>query len=167
MSFPPGAAYGDDGPLPATPAGADPLMAVANMLHGRVERVAKRIGMPASTLQKKISLHNDTHHLSVSDLLMIQNATGDMAATQALAAAGGYICMPNHPHEAASVADGLARMMAEVGELARAVNEAGATGRGVTTHEEMRVLHCLAEALGAVNAAAASIRHVRSREGRA
>lgn len=157
ISVPPGLAYGDDEALPATQAGADPLLAVSEMLQGQVERVAKRIGMPASTLQKKISPHNDTHHLSVSDLLMIQHATGNMAATQALAAAGGWVCMPMHPRQAVSVADGLTMMMTAVAELARAINDAGGTGRGITLHERRRIQDCLAEALGACNAAAASL----------
>lgn len=167
ISLPAGLAYGADSPPFATPVGADPLAAVAEMLRGDVDRVAKLIGMPISTLQKKLSLTNDTHHLYVSDLLMIQNATGLMAGTEALAAAGGCICIREYPRRASSVAEGLTTMMVMVAELARAINDAGGSGRGVTTHERRRIQSCLAEALGACNAAAASVQHVQPTGGHA
>ena len=52
----------------------------------RVEAVCKRLGWKASTLQKKISLTTDTHHLSIAELQMLQHVTGDISPTQALAA---------------------------------------------------------------------------------
>ena len=150
VSIPPAFAYGDDEALPSTR--PDVLVAVAAMLHGRLESVAKRIGMSPSTLQKKVSLHTDTHHLSVSELQMIQHATGCMAGTEALAAAEGYVLVRVNPASVGSVAEFLATGAQLFGDLARAVQEEAGHDGAVTPNGRSRVQHHVEELLGHINA---------------
>ncbi len=164
ISIPELAAYGNDESVVSVPPGMDPLTAANKMVKGRVEWVAKRLGMPKSTLHKKLAHSVDSHHLTAVELMKIQLATGDMAAAQAFAAAGGSVCIPNHPREASSVQDGITRLMVEVADLARALNEAGASGRGVSPNELRRAQHHLAEVIGSANAAVASLATLKGGE---
>ncbi len=157
VSIPPGFAYGEDEPLPSTQAAPDVLLAVANVLQGRVESIAKRIGMSPSTLQKKISQHVDTHHLSVNELELIQHVTGDIAPTQVLAAALGYACVRVMPAEVASAGEGLGQLMQKVGDFGRCVGDCTANGRQPSRNDLRAVQHHLGELLGCANALAAFV----------
>lgn len=149
VSIPAAFAYGDDEALPSTR--PDVLVAVAAMLEGRLERVAKRIGMSPSTLQKKVSLHTDTHHLSVSELQMIQHATGCMAGTEALAAAEGYVLVQVSPAAVGSVAEFLATGAQMFGDLAKAMQEEAGHDRPVSPNGRKRVQHLVEELMAHIN----------------
>ena len=122
------------------------------MLHGRLEGVAKRIGMSPSTLQKKVSLHTETHHLSVSELQMIQHATGCMAGTEALAAAEGYVLVRVLPVSVGNVAEFVAAGAQMFGDLAKAVQEEAGHDGAVTPNGLRRVQHLAQELMGHINA---------------
>ncbi|MDP4074214.1 phage regulatory CII family protein [Acidovorax sp. A1169] len=152
VSIPEALAYGEDEPLPS---GGKPqpdvLVAVANMLRGRVGSVAKRLGWSESTLQKKIS-GRETHVFSVRDLQLVQHLLGDVSPTMMLAAAQGYVCVRVNPVEVSSLSEGMARVLQCLGDLAAAAHEANADGRGVSTNARNRIEQCRSELLGAVNA---------------
>lgn len=156
VSIPAALAYGADEPLPATEVAPDVLVAVANMLKGRIGYVAKRLGWSESTLQKKIS-GREKHVFSVRDLQLVQHVLGDVSPTQFLAAAEGYVCVRVNPVQVASLAEGLARMMMAAGELAQAAQAATESGRGVSENGVKSVRHFEAELLGCVNAVGAFI----------
>lgn len=128
------------------------LVAVAAMLDGRLERVAKSIGMSPSTLQKKVSLYTETHHLSVSELQMIQHATGCISPTEVLAAAEGYVCVRVNPVPVSGVADFLATGAQMFGDLAKAMQEEAGHDRAVTPNGQRRVQHLVEELMGHINA---------------
>lgn len=152
VSIPEALAYGEDEPLPSTgKAQPDVLVAVANMLKGKVGSVAKRLGWSESTLQKKIS-GRETHVFSVRDLQLVQHLLGDIAPTMMLAAAQGYVCVRVNPVEVSTLSEGMVRMLQALGDLAAAAHEANADGRGVSTNARNRIEHHRAELLGAVNA---------------
>ncbi len=150
-------AYGVGEPVPAMDGAPDVRVAVANMLDGRIGEVAGLTGIPLNTLQKKVSLTNDTHHLTVWELQRIQRAMGEISPTQFLAAAEGYVCVAVNPVEVASLSEGLARVLQAMGDFAAASHEANEGGRGVSSNGLRRVRHCEAELLGAVNAVGAFV----------
>lgn len=156
VSIPPGLAYGEDESLPATTPLPDVLVAVRNMLKGRVEYVARRLGWSESTLQKKIK-GDEKHVFSVRDLQLVQHVLGEIPATQFLAAAEGYVCVKVNPVPVASLSEGLARMQLAAGEFAVAVHDASKDGGKVSANGLRAVRHFEAELLGCVNAVGALI----------
>lgn len=148
----PGARNGDFVEQPSTHGAPDVLAAVGVVLNGRLEQVAKRIGMSPSTLQKKVSQHVTTHHLSVAELQLIQHATGDMLATQVLARAEGYGLVRLNPAEVPSAAEGIADLMDHVGALAKHVAHISAAGRQVSINDARACTQLLGEVLASANA---------------
>ncbi|WP_156955248.1 phage regulatory CII family protein [Polaromonas glacialis] len=162
ISIPPGLAYGENEALPANPAGRDVRMAIAHLVHsfpGGVLALAKRSGVSANTLQHKANLNNDTHHLRVDELQLLQHATGDIGPTQALAAAEGYVCIRINPVEPTSLLDGQARIQDALAELTRAACDATASGLPVTRTQINRVEFHQGELIGAINAFGALVRN--------
>lgn len=157
VSIPRALAYGVGERVPAMEGAPDVRVAVANMLQGHIEAVAEQIGMPVNTLQKKVSLTNDTHHLTVWELQRIQRVMSGIAPTQFLAAAEGYVCVRVNPVEVASLAEGLARVLQAMGDFAAAAHEATDGDRGVSANGLRRLRHWEAELLGAVNAVGAFV----------
>ncbi len=132
------------------------LVAVGNMLKGRIGYVARRLGWSESTLQKKIG-GREKHVFSVRDLQLVQHVLGDISATEFLAAAEGYACIRINPADVESVPDGLASLMRAVGDLAAAVHEETASGRGVSKNGNSRVQFLVGEAHGRLNALGAYV----------
>lgn len=152
VSIPPSLAYGQDEQVPATDGqGPDVLVAVQNLLKGRVGKVARALGWSESTLQKKISGHQ-AHVFSVRDLQEVQAYLGEIGPTQALASAQGHVCVRVNPVEVSSLSEGMARVLQCLGDLAAAAHEANADGRGVSTNSRNRIEQYRSELLGAVNA---------------
>lgn len=156
VSIPAALAYGADEPLPATEPMPDVLVAVNNMLKGRIGYVAQRLGWSESTLQKKISGRGQ-HVFSVRDLQLVQHVLGDVSPTQFLAAAEGYVCVRVNPAGVTSAAEGLACVMQGLGDLAAAVAEETVEGRAVSPNGNRRVQHHVSELLGRVNALSAFV----------
>lgn len=155
ISIPGVPAYGEGEPGASTGGTDSVLLAIANMVHaypGGVAALAKQVGMSASTLQHKVNLNNETHHLTVAELKKIQRATGDISAAQALVRDEGYVCVRVNPAQPESVVDGIARVMAPLAELIESVRDATATGRPVTRQQARRSEFHLAEVIGAANA---------------
>lgn len=156
VSIPAALAYGANEPVSATPATPDVLVAVANMLKGRIGYVAERLGWSESTLQKKISGRGG-HVFSVRDLQLVQHVLGDVTPTEFLAAAEGYVCVRINPAAVTSTAEGLAAVMQALGDLAKAAQEETEGGKGVSTNGNRRVQHHVGEVLGCVNALGAYV----------
>ena len=132
------------------------LVSVRNMLQGRVEYVAQRLGWSESTLQKKISGRGN-HVFSVRDLQLVQRVLGEISATETLAALEGYVCVRVNPAGVAGAAEGLASVMQGLGDLAAAVLEETAGGKAVSPNGNRRVQHHVSEVLGRVNALGAFV----------
>ncbi|CAN5533694.1 hypothetical protein BH10PSE16_BH10PSE16_40780 [soil metagenome] len=161
ISIPAGLAYGENEALPANPDARDVRVAIAHLVHsypGGVAALAKRSGVSANTLQHKANLNNDTHHLRVDELQLLQHATGDIGPTQALAAAEGYVCIRINPVEPTSLLDGQARILDALAEMTRAVRDATDPGLPVTRTQNNRVEFHQGELIGAINALGAMVR---------
>ncbi len=156
ISIPSALAYGADEPLPATAATPDVLVAVQNMLKGRIGYVAKRLGWSESTLQKKIT-GSGKHVFSVRDLQLVQHVLGDITPSQFLVAAEGYVCIRINPAQVTSAQQGLAALMQAVGDLAQAAHEETEGGKPVSPNGNRRVQHHVGEVLGHVNALGAFV----------
>lgn len=156
VSIPDALAYGEDGPLPATQPAPDVLVAVSNMLKGRVGYVARRLGWSESTLQKKIS-GREKHVFSVRDLQLVQHVLGDVSPTQFLAAAEGYVCLQLKPVQVDSLEVGLVRLQVALADFAQAAHAASKGGGAVSANGLRSVRHFEAEVLGCVNAVGAFI----------
>lgn len=157
VSVPPAIAYGEDEAPPATGVPRlDVLVAVQNLLKGRVGTVARGLGWSESTLQKKIS-GQGAYVFSVRDLDEVQRYLGEVGPTQALAAGVGHVCVQENPIEVVSLPEGMSRMLQAMGDFAAALSEANPAGRGVSANALRRVRHCEAELLGTVNALGAFV----------
>ena len=161
ISIPVGLAYGENEALPANPHAQAVRVAISQLVHGYpggVAALAKRSGVSPNTLQHKANLNNDTHHLRVDELQLLQHATGDIGPTHALAAAEGYTCIRINPVTPASPLEGQTLAMAALAEMFLAVRDAVETGRPVTTTQNNRVAYHQGEELGAINALGALVR---------
>ena len=161
IAIPAGLAYGEDEALPANPDARDVRVAIAHLVHafpGGVVALAKRSGVSANTLQHKANLNNDTHHLRVDELQLLQRATGDIGPTQALAAAEGYGCIRINPATPISLLDGQTRVLDSFAELSRAVRDAAETRLPVTRTQKNRAEFCLGELIGNANSLFALLR---------
>lgn len=93
ISIPDAFAYGEDERNPDTPTFGDVEDAAYHIAYGfpgGPQALAKRIGMSASTLEKKVNPNNSTHHLTVREALTIQHFTGNVAILHTMAHALGY-----------------------------------------------------------------------------
>lgn len=161
ISIPVGLAYGENEALPDSPGSPDVRIAIANMVHsfpGGVAALAKRSGVSANSLQHKVNLNNDTHHLKVDELQRLLRASGDIGPTQALAAMQGHVCIRINPVTPTSLLDGQARLLDSVAELSRAVRDAGESGMPVTKTLIRRAEFHLGELLGNANALVSVLR---------
>jgi len=161
ISIPVGVAYGENEALPANPEASDIRVAIANLVHsfpGGVAALAKRSGVSANTLQHKANLNNDTHHLRVDELQLLQRATGDIGPTHVLAAAEGYVCIRINPVTPTSLLDGHARVLSALADMTQAVRDATEPGLPVTRSQNNRVEFHQGELIGAINALGAMVR---------
>lgn len=161
FSIPVGVAYGENEALPANPNAREIRVAISHLVHsyaGGVAALAKSAGVSANTLQHKANLNNDTHHLRVDELQLLQHATGDIGPTQALAAAEGYVCIRINPVTPTSFLDGQTRVLDALAEFSRAVRDATEPGLPVTRTQSNRVEFHQGELMGAVNALGALVR---------
>lgn len=137
----------------AIPLGMDVLDAAYHTAHGHpggVPAVAQRMAVSANTLQHKVSLTNDTHHLSLREAVTMQEVTGDARILQAMAGALGYACVSLRVDGTSSTLEQVMHMAQEFGEVLGSVNSAVADGR-VTPNEMLECERQAAELIGALN----------------
>lgn len=161
ISIPVGLAYGESEALPDSPESNEVQVAIANLVHsfpGGVASLAKRAGLSANSLQHKVNLNNDTHHLRVDELQRLQRASGSIGPTQALAAAEGYVCIRINPVMPTSLLDGNARVLAAMADMVLAVRDATEAGLPVTRTQINLIEFHQGELIGAVNALGGLVR---------
>lgn len=160
ISIPVGLAYGENEALPASPDAQAVRVAISQLVHGYpggVAALAKRSGVSPNTLQHKANLNNDTHHLRVDELQLLQRATGDIGPTHVLAAAEGYTCIRINPVAPTDPLEGQTLALAALAEMFLSVCDALRPGRPVTQTQYNRVAFHQGEALGAINALGAMV----------
>jgi hypothetical protein len=69
---------------------------------GGVPALAARMGMSKHVLQNKVNPNNDTHHLTVAELVEIQGFTGSDEIAKHIASERNLICIPISKHQGAS-----------------------------------------------------------------
>jgi len=146
--------------LIAMPIGLDVLDAAYHTAHehpGGVPAVAQRMGISANTLQHKVSLTNDTHHLSLRDAVAMQEVTRDARILHAMAGALGYACVSLHADCQFTTLEQVMHMAKEFGEVLGVVNDAVADGT-VTPNEMRDCENKAAELIAALNGTLAAVR---------
>lgn len=118
-----GEIYGKDS-IPHLQDVDDAAFRITQRYPGRIPALAQRMGVPASTLQKKVSPSCETHNLSVADAVHLQLVANQFDVLHAMAGACAHIALPmsdSTPHE---VALRLAAIGAEVGDVFRVAQKA-------------------------------------------
>lgn len=144
----------------AIPLGLDVLDAAYHTAHehpGGVPAVAQRMGVSANTLQHKVSLTNDTHHLSLREAVALQEVTGDARILHAMAGSLGYACVSLHADGNSTTLEQVMHMAKEFGEVLGVVNDAVADGT-VTPNEMRDCENKAAELIAALNGTLAAVR---------
>lgn len=149
----------------AIPLGMDVLDAAYHTAHdhpGGVPNIAQRMGTSANTLQHKVSLTNNTHHLSLREAVTMQEVTGDARILHAMAGALGYACVSLHVDGDASTLQQVMHMAQEFGEVLGSVNGAVSDGR-VTPNEMLDCERQAAELMAALNGVLGVLRSMMPR----
>jgi hypothetical protein len=147
------AGYGDvapKSPLPETRDVLDALHAVGHGFPGHIAALAQRMGMPANTLNHKLNPSNDTHHVTVREFQVITQLSNDYSALYALCASLDHVALPVAAEAEGCVAERLALIGSEVGDVFRQVSDAVKDKR-ITPNERRRVRKEVAEAIQALN----------------
>ena len=145
--------------------GLDVLDAAYHTAHsfpGGVPALAQRMGMSNNTLQHKVSLHKDTHHLTLREAVAMQEVTQDKRIAQAMCCALGGVFIDLQADRKHSTLEQVMGMAKEFGDVLASVNDAVADGR--VTDTEMH--HCerqAAELIAALNATLATVRGLMPR----
>lgn len=149
----------------AIPLGMDPLDAAYHTAHdypGGVPAVAQRMGVSANTLQHKVSLTNDTHHLTLRESVAMQEVTGDARILHAMAGTLGYSCVSLYVDGDGITLETVMHMAQEFGDVLGSVNSAVADGR-VTPNEMLECERQAAELIAALNSVLATVRSMMPR----
>lgn len=147
--------------------GLDVLDAAYHSAHeypGGVPAVAQRMGMSPNTLQHKVSLTNDTHHLSLREAVALQEVTADARILHAMAGSLGYACVSLHADEQSTTLAQVMQMAKEFGDVLESVNTAVADGT-VTPNEMRDCENQAAELIAAVNGVLAAVRSMMPKRG--
>lgn len=128
----------------------DALHAIGHAFPGHIAALALRMGQPASTLNHKLNPTNDTHHVTVREFQVITQLSADYSALHALCASLDHVAMPVAAEADGCVAERLARIGAEVGDVFRQVDAARKDKR-ITPNERRRVRKEVADAIQALN----------------
>ncbi len=108
---------------------------------GGAVKLAQLVGMNAGTLSNKVNPAMETHKLSVTESVAIQNTTQDYQILYAEASALGHVCvqMPDTTCVGdVALLNSYTKLHAEIGDLAQAINDA-LDDRQVTRKELNRI----------------------------
>lgn len=130
---------------------------LAHDYPGGVPALAQRMGKSANTLNSKVSLNDQIHHLTLREAVVMQEISGDARILHAMAGALGYTCVSLRCESAPSTMEQVMHMAQEFGEVLGAVNQAVSDGR-VTPREMHECERQAAELTAALNAVLASVR---------
>lgn len=147
-------------PSPIAAIGLDVMDAAYHTAHsfpGGVPALAQRMGMSQNTLAHKVSLHNDTHHLSLREAVAMQEVSQDKRITQAICCALGGVFIDLQADQKSTTMATVMNMAKEFGEVLASVNAAVADGE-VNLNEMHDCERQAAELIAALNATLATVR---------
>lgn len=146
-------------PQPAT-VGLDVRDAAYHTAHsfpGGVPALAQRMGMSQNTLAHKVSLHNETHHLTLREAVTMQEVSQDKRIAQAMCAALGGVFVDLSCDGKSTTMEQVMHMAKEFGDVLGSINGAVADGE-VTPNEMQECERQAAELMAALNAVLAQVR---------
>lgn len=129
----------------------------ASAFPGGVPALAQRMGMSQNTLAHKVSLNNDTHHLTLREAVTMQEVSQDKRITQAMCAALGGVFIDLACDHKATTMRQVMHMAKEFGDVLACVNDAVDDGV-VNSNEMQRCEREAAELMVALNAVLAKVR---------
>ncbi|RZI82607.1 MAG: hypothetical protein EOP38_15450 [Rubrivivax sp.] len=127
----------------------DAAYRIAHEFPGRVPALAQRMGVPPSTLNKKVSPNCESHRLSVADAVHLQLVAGRFDILYAMASQLDHVCLHMPDETASEVGMRLARVGAEVGDVFRVAQKAMEDG-SITPNERRELSGQIAEAISAL-----------------
>lgn len=119
----------------------DVLVAAYHTAHyapGKVLGMAKIMQMSPNTLQKKVHLLNDTHHLTLAESVMLQEASGDFRILHAMSARLGFVSVSMNFDTSGTTLNKVTSLGKEFGEVLAVVNDS--VGDGNISPNEMRCM---------------------------
>jgi hypothetical protein len=136
---------------------ADAAYHTAHSFPGGVPALAQRMAMSQNTLAHKVSINNETHHLTLREAVAMQELSGDVRILHAMAGALGYTCVSLNVDGTHSTLEQVMHMAKEFGEVLGSVNSAVADGT-VTPNEMQDCERQAAELTAALNGVLATVR---------
>lgn len=97
---------------------------VGHEAQGGVAALAPRMGMKEAVLNSKINPNTLTHHLSIQEMVRMEQLTGRADMLIAHAEALGYVAIPMPAEEDGDISRGIASTCAEFGDYLRTVEDA-------------------------------------------
>ena len=129
----------------------DAAARIGHTFPGRIPAIAQRMGVNASTLNKKLDPNCESHRLSVAEAVHLQFVTGRADVLYSMAATLSHVCLPMPDHSTDQVALTLAQIGAEVGDLFREAQAALQDGK-ITANERKRISDEAASVMAALAA---------------
>jgi hypothetical protein len=83
----------------------DVVYRVVHAYPGGVPALAARMGVSKHVLQNKVNPNNDTHHLTIAELVQIQEFTNSDEIAKHIAAERNMVCFPVSQHQGTSDTD--------------------------------------------------------------
>ena len=129
----------------------------AHSFPGGVPALAQRMGMSQNTLAHKVSLHNETHHLTLREAVTMQEVSQDKRIAQAMCAALGGVFIDLAADGKHTTMEQVMHMAKEFGDVLGSINGAVADGE-VTPNEMQDCERQAAELMAALNAVLTQVR---------
>lgn len=134
----------------------------AQSFPGGVPALAQRLGMSHNTLAHKVSLNNDSHHLTLREAVAMQEVSQDKRITRAMCGALGGVFQEQQVALKQTVMETVMDMAKEFGEVLVSINNAIADGV-VTLNEMHECERQAAELMAALNHTLSTVRGMMPR----
>jgi Phage regulatory protein CII (CP76) len=125
----------------------DAAYRIGHRFPGGVPALAQRMGVNPSTLNHKLNINNESHHLSVSEAVALQHAAGDCSILYAMAWQLEHVAVPvpGLPVRG-EVAMKLVQLGREVGDVFAKAEQALSDGE-VTPNERREIAQEVSEVI--------------------
>ena len=157
--FAPGAQNNGDAVAPI--ATCDDVMAAAyhtaHQFPGGIPALARLMVMSPNTLQNKVNLNNDTHHLTLREAVTMQDVSGDYRILHAMSARLHHFSVSMHTDSEGPTYQKITAFVGEFADVLTVVNSSVADGH--VSPNEMRTIEKEAgELLSALHGLMANLR---------
>lgn len=126
---------------------------VAHHHPGGVAALAARMGVNAGTLQNKLNPNNHSHHLTLKEAVLLQQAAGNAAVLHAMAQQLGYTCVRAMPRQdGGDPVEAFMQLAMANADFTRAVADALHGKEQVSKNELRRTTDMANELIGKVGA---------------